>query len=101
MGVRVSFPGGQFKVTDGPFPEAKEVIGGYWMIEVTSKAEAIEWASRCPGSENEVIEVRQGNVRLACRRAESSTRFFWLCVAALRAQQKSTMADTIACASRP
>jgi len=39
---RVSFPGGQFKVIDGPFPEAKEVIGGYWMIEVTSKAEAIE-----------------------------------------------------------
>jgi len=93
MGVRVSFPGGQFKVTDGPFPEAKEVIGGYWMIEVTSKAEAIEWASRCPGSENEVIEVRQGNVRLSCRRAESCIRFFGPGVAALRAQEKVTMAD--------
>jgi len=46
MGVRVSFPGGQFKVTDGPFPEAKEVIGGYWMIEVKSRDEAIEWAKR-------------------------------------------------------
>jgi hypothetical protein len=59
MGARVSFPGGQPKVTDGPFPEAKEVVGGYWLIEVKSKEEAIEWAKRCPGSENEVIEVRQ------------------------------------------
>jgi hypothetical protein len=59
MGARVSFPGGKPKVTDGPFIETKEVLGGYWMIEVKSKAEAVEWASRCPGSENEVIEVRQ------------------------------------------
>jgi hypothetical protein len=59
MGVRVSFPGGKPKVTDGPFTEAKEVIGGYWMIEVKSKEEAVEWAKRCPGGENEVIEIRQ------------------------------------------
>ena len=59
MGARVSFPGGKPKVTDGPFSEAKEVLGGYWMIQVKSKEEAIEWASRCPGSENEVIEIRQ------------------------------------------
>ena len=59
MGARVSFSGGKPKVTDGPFAEAKEVIGGYWMIQVKSKAEAIEWASRCPGSDNEVIEIRQ------------------------------------------
>jgi len=58
-GARVSFSGGKPTVTDGPFSEAKEVIGGYWMIQVKSKAEAIEWASRCPGSDNEVIEVRQ------------------------------------------
>jgi hypothetical protein len=58
-GVRVSFPGGKPKVTDGPFAEAKEVVGGYWMIQVKSKEEAVEWASRCPASENEVIEVRQ------------------------------------------
>lgn len=58
-GARVSFAGGKPKVTDGPFTEAKEVIGGYWMIQVKSKAEAIEWASRCPGSDNEVIEIRQ------------------------------------------
>jgi hypothetical protein len=59
MGARVSFPGGKPKVTDGPFAEAKEVLGGYWMIDVKSREEAIEWASRCPASENEVIEVRQ------------------------------------------
>jgi hypothetical protein len=59
MGARVSFAGGKPKVTDGPFAEAKEVVGGYWMIQVKSRAEAIEWAKRCPGSENEVIEIRQ------------------------------------------
>jgi hypothetical protein len=58
-GVRVSFAGGKPKVTDGPFTEAKEVVGGYWMIQVKSKEEAVEWAKRCPGSENEVIEIRQ------------------------------------------
>jgi hypothetical protein len=59
MGARVSFPGGKPKVADGPFAEAKEVLGGYWMIQVKSKEEAIEWASRCPGSDDCVVEVRQ------------------------------------------
>jgi hypothetical protein len=59
MGARVSFGGGKPQVSDGPFPEAKEVLGGYWMIQVQSKQEAIDWASRCPASENEIIEVRQ------------------------------------------
>jgi len=59
MGARVSFNGGKGKVTDGPFPETKEVLGGYWIINVKSKAEAVEWASRCPAWGNEVIEVRQ------------------------------------------
>ena len=59
MGARVSFEGGKPKVTDGPFAEAKEVLGGYWMIQVRSREEAIEWAKRCPAMENEVIEVRQ------------------------------------------
>ena len=58
-GARVSFKDGKPAVTDGPFSEAKEVIGGYWMIQVKSKEEAIEWAKRCPASPNEVIEVRQ------------------------------------------
>jgi hypothetical protein len=59
MGARVSFSGGKPRVTDGPFAEAKEVVGGYWMIHASSKKEAIEWASRCPASDNEIIEVRQ------------------------------------------
>jgi hypothetical protein len=59
MGARVSFSGGKARVSDGPFAEVKEVLGGYWMIQVKSKEEAIQWASRCPGSDNEVIEVRQ------------------------------------------
>lgn len=59
MGARVSFTGGKPKVTDGPFAETKEVLGGYWMIDVKSKKEAVEWATRCPAGANEVIEVRQ------------------------------------------
>ena len=59
MGARVSFSGGKPQVVDGPFSEAKEVLGGYWMIQVKSKEEAIAWASRCPGGDNEVIEIRQ------------------------------------------
>jgi hypothetical protein len=59
MGARVSFSGGKPQVTDGPFAEAKEIVGGYWMIQVKSREEAIEWAKRCPGSENEIIEIRQ------------------------------------------
>jgi hypothetical protein len=59
MGACVSFAGGKPRVTDGPFIETKEVLGGYWMINVKSKAEAVAWAKRCPGSDNETIEVRQ------------------------------------------
>ena len=59
MGSRVRFSGGKPKVTDGPFAEAKEVLGGYWMIQVGSKAEAIEWAKRAPMLDGDTIEVRQ------------------------------------------
>jgi hypothetical protein len=58
-GARVSFAGGKPVVTDGPFAESKEVLGGYWMIEVKSRAEAIEWARRCPASPTDIIEIRQ------------------------------------------
>jgi hypothetical protein len=58
-GARVSFAKGKPKVTDGPYIETKEVLGGYWMIQVKSKEEAVAWAARCPGGDNEVIEVRQ------------------------------------------
>ena len=56
MGTRVSFSRGKPRVTDGPFAEAKEVIGGYWLIQVKS---TVEWASRCPAGDGDVIEVRQ------------------------------------------
>ena len=59
MGARVSFAGGKPLVTDGPFTEAKEVLGGYWMIDVASREEAIAWAAKCPASENEIIEIRR------------------------------------------
>jgi hypothetical protein len=58
-GARVSFGTGKPVVTDGPFTETKETVGGYWIIQVKSKEEAIEWAKRCPGGVNETIEVRQ------------------------------------------
>ncbi len=58
-GARVRFAGGKPTVVDGPFAEAKEVLGGYWMIQVKSREEAIEWARRCPAGDDEVIEIRQ------------------------------------------
>ncbi len=58
-GARVSFKGGKATVKDGPFAEVKEVLGGYWMLQVKSKAEAIEWAKRAPMLDGDVIEVRQ------------------------------------------
>ena len=59
MGARVSFASGKPVVTDGPFTEAKEVLGGYWMIDVASREAAIAWASQCPALANEIIEIRQ------------------------------------------
>jgi len=60
MSARVTFKDGKPKVTDGPFPETKEVIGGYWIIKVNSREEALEWASRIPARDNEmVVEVRR------------------------------------------
>jgi hypothetical protein len=58
-GARIRFAGGKPTITDGPFSEAKELIGGYWIIQVKSREEAIEWASRCPASDAEMIELRQ------------------------------------------
>jgi hypothetical protein len=58
-GARVALQGGRKTVTDGPFTEAKELIGGYWIIQASSKEEAVEWAKRCPMDEGNVIEVRQ------------------------------------------
>jgi hypothetical protein len=58
-GARISYKDGKATVTDGPFAEAKEVIGGYWIIQVRSREEALEWAKRAPMSNDEIIEVRQ------------------------------------------
>jgi hypothetical protein len=58
-GARIRFSGGKASVTEGPFQDAREVLGGYWMIQVNSKAEAISWASRCPAPAGEMIEIRQ------------------------------------------
>jgi hypothetical protein len=58
-GARVSFGKGKPTVTDGPFIETKEVLGGYWIVEADSKEELVEWALRCPADEGDVIEIRQ------------------------------------------
>jgi hypothetical protein len=58
-GARITQSGGKKTVTDGPFTEAKELVGGYWLIDVKSKEEAVEWATRAPIGDGDVIEVRQ------------------------------------------
>ena len=58
-GARIAFAGGKSRVTDGPFAEAKELIGGYWVWQVKSKEEAVEWARRCPAQEGDTLELRQ------------------------------------------
>ena len=58
-GARVSFGKGKPTVTDGPFIETKEVLGGYWIVEAGSKDELVEWVLRCPANEGDVIEIRQ------------------------------------------
>ena len=58
-GARVSYADGTATVTDRPPAETKEAIGGYWIIQVRSREEALEWARRAPMANNEIIEVRQ------------------------------------------
>jgi hypothetical protein len=58
-GARVRYSGGKATVTDGPFTESKELLGGYWMIQVKSREEALEWARRIPAGDGEMVEVRQ------------------------------------------
>jgi hypothetical protein len=58
-GARITVKGGQKSVTDGPYAEAKELVGGYWLIDVKSKEEAVEWATRVPLGEGDMIEVRR------------------------------------------
>jgi len=58
-GARVSYAGGAAKVTDGPYAESKEVLGGYWIIRAKSRQEAIDWAKKVPARAGDVVEVRQ------------------------------------------
>jgi hypothetical protein len=60
-GARIKFSGGKRTVIDGPFTEAKELIAGYWLIQVTSKEEAIEWAKRAPAPHG---EGKEGEIEL-------------------------------------
>lgn len=58
-GARIHFGGGAPRVSDGPFTESKEIIGGFWLWQVKSKEEAVEWARRCPASPGQMLELRQ------------------------------------------
>ncbi len=58
-GARVSFANGRPTITDGPFVEAKEVLGGFWLVEADSKEEVVKWAAKCPAEDGDTIEIRQ------------------------------------------
>jgi len=58
-GARVSFSKGKPMLTDGPYIESKEVLGGYWIVEAKSKEEVVQWTQRCPANDGDVIEIRQ------------------------------------------
>lgn len=58
-GARITWTGGKPQVVDGPFAEAKEVVGGYWMIQVKSRDEALAWATRIPAEAPTTVELRQ------------------------------------------
>ena len=60
-GARITFEGGKGKgtVTDGPFVEAKEVLGGFWMLEAKSKDAVVNWMKKCPADKGDIIEIRQ------------------------------------------
>ncbi len=58
-GARLAFSKGKASFTDGPFIEAKEVVGGFWMLEAKSKEQVVDWMKRCPAQDGDVIEIRQ------------------------------------------
>jgi hypothetical protein len=58
-GQRVVFTGGKSSVIDGPFTESKELLGGFWIIQVNSQQEALEWARKCPAFDGDIIEIRR------------------------------------------
>jgi hypothetical protein len=58
-GARLAFAEGKVSVTDGPSVEAKEVVGGYWLLQAKSKQQIVDWMKRCPAQDGDVIEIRQ------------------------------------------
>ncbi len=82
QGARVKLAAGKWTVSDGPFAETKEVIGGYWIWQVASKEEALEWVKRCPISAHsdgeievrQVLDVEQFAARLAPAFTQSTRR---------------------------
>lgn len=58
-GARIKFDGSKRTVTDGPFTETKELVAGFWLLQVKSKEEVIEWIKRAPFMRNEEVEIRQ------------------------------------------
>jgi hypothetical protein len=58
-GARIAFDGGRPTFTHGPFADTTETVGGYWILELKSQQEAIDWAMKCPASPGDIIEVRQ------------------------------------------
>jgi hypothetical protein len=74
--VCIRFPEGKATVVDGPHAAATAAVGGYWLLQVKSRAEAIEWAKRCPAREPAVLELRQvlEPLELAPRPADNATR---------------------------
>ena len=58
-GARIEFGGGGVSVTDGPFPESKELLGGYWIFETKSREEAVEWARKAPMQPGDVLVLRR------------------------------------------
>ncbi len=59
VGSRIGFSGGKPNVSHGPFSGVTNVLGGYWMIEAKSREEAVEWATRVPAEDGDIIEIRQ------------------------------------------
>jgi len=74
-GARVRHANGKVTVTDGPFAEAKELIAGYWIIQVKSKAEAIEWAKRVPSDPNGPSATTDGVTEIELRQVFEAADF--------------------------
>lgn len=105
-GARVRFSGdklgqttGLRTVIDGPFAETKELVAGYWIIQVKSKAEAIEWIKRCPNPHNEIARSRSGSSS-SWTTSATATRWSTTASWASRSGRSSSRATPQACTGR-